>query len=159
EKDKPDPFSKENTAFSKIVQYAGTLKAGEPDELEPGSDLKLVIHFVGDIHQPLHTATDQDRGGNCVFIRREISATEKAPREKLHHAWDTSLVEDNLGADSKVIARHLLGRYRQLTAKERAAARGPTPSDTRVLVRAWHIQSHNLAVSDAYKPLVPHVPL
>src|SRR5262249_37585104 len=39
--------------------------------------LKYLLHFVGDVHQPLHTATrvdpdigHEDRGGNCVGILR-----------------------------------------------------------------------------------------
>lgn len=30
--------------------------------------LRFVIHFAGDIHQPLHTTTNNDRGGNCVPV-------------------------------------------------------------------------------------------
>lgn len=156
ESDTPDPFQKDNTAYTKIVHYAGTLKAGEPDELEPGSDLKLLIHFVGDIHQPLHCATDQDRGGNCVSVRLSSAA-----HEKLHHAWDTSIVEASLGADPRTVSSHLDRHYRQLPASEKTAVRGPDLATTRVgeAVRAWVMQSHNLALSSAYKPLNPPVPL
>ncbi len=40
--------------------------------------LRYLIHFVGDLHQPLHTTTNDDRGGNCVpvaFFDREPEKT------------------------------------------------------------------------------------
>ncbi|KAK4199596.1 putative nuclease S1 precursor [Triangularia verruculosa] len=51
---------------------------------------KFVIHFVGDIHQPLHTE-DVARGGNGIrvtFDGRELN---------LHHVWDTSIAEKLVG--------------------------------------------------------------
>jgi hypothetical protein len=60
-------------------------------------DLAFLIHFVGDIHQPLHAATDADRGGNCIDV-------ESHPRARnLHAAWDTAVVyklEDTLDSGS-----------------------------------------------------------
>ena len=58
----------------------------------------FVIHFVGDLHQPLHAATNNDRGGNCVpveFFHQEPkeSATGENFRPNLHGIWDTDLVE------------------------------------------------------------------
>src|SRR5262249_22815151 len=57
--------------------------------------LKFLLHFVGDIHQPLHAITHvdpdthvEDRGGNCVGILR---GNAKNPA-RLHAYWDTALV-------------------------------------------------------------------
>jgi len=30
--------------------------------------LKYLLHFVGDVHQPLHASDNHDRGGNCVLL-------------------------------------------------------------------------------------------
>jgi hypothetical protein len=63
--------------------------------------LKFLLHFVGDMHQPLHASDNQDRGGNCVMVR--------SPEEgvvNLHHYWDTTLV-DALGSSPGAIATHL----------------------------------------------------
>jgi hypothetical protein len=62
--------------------------------------LKFVIHFVGDIHQPLHAADDNDRGGNQVFVR--IGGRT----DKLHAWWDTGLVNP-LGATPSDVAEAL----------------------------------------------------
>ena len=53
--------------------------------------LKFVIHFVGDIHQPLHCVDrNGDKGGNAqlVFYREQKAATN------LHRVWDTFILRD-----------------------------------------------------------------
>src|SRR5215471_16762881 len=37
-------WASSDTAFARIIKYAGTIKARMPDELEPGSDLEFVAH-------------------------------------------------------------------------------------------------------------------
>lgn len=51
---------------------------------------KFVIHFVGDIHQPLHTE-NVARGGNGIHVLWEHSQVN------LHHVWDSSIAEKMLG--------------------------------------------------------------
>jgi hypothetical protein len=58
--------------------------------------LALVVHFMGDLHQPLHDEDNGDRGGNDVQILTKdsgVSGTE------LHGLWDTPLVAKALGRD------------------------------------------------------------
>jgi hypothetical protein len=63
--------------------------------------LKWVIHFVGDVHQPLHAADDNDRGGNEVWV------TLDGKTDKLHSVWDTALVNE-LGDTPADIATSLI---------------------------------------------------
>ncbi|HEX9545639.1 MAG TPA: S1/P1 nuclease, partial [Pyrinomonadaceae bacterium] len=60
--------------------------------------LRLIIHFVGDIHQPLHCATkvssanpDGDRGGNLVSIIIPGEGKAKVKKSNLHSYWDGGL--------------------------------------------------------------------
>ena len=48
--------------------------------------LRFLIHFLGDIHQPLHATTNADAGGNCVAV------TGFAEPTQLHATWDIELV-------------------------------------------------------------------
>ena len=50
--------------------------------------LKFDIHFVGDIHQPLHAGHGEDRGGNNVAVHFRGELTN------LHAAWDGQIYED-----------------------------------------------------------------
>jgi len=48
--------------------------------------LKFVVHFVGDIHQPLHAGYRADRGGNRYQVRFEGRGSN------LHKVWDSGLL-------------------------------------------------------------------
>jgi hypothetical protein len=59
--------------------------------------LRFIIHFVGDIHQPLHCSTrvdrdhpEGDRGGND-FLVKVRDANGKSKTVKLHSYWDGGL--------------------------------------------------------------------
>lgn len=49
--------------------------------------LKFVVHYVGDVHQPLHAGYADDKGGNTAQIRY----FEKG--SNLHRVWDSGLIE------------------------------------------------------------------
>ena len=53
---------------------------------ERADALKFVIHFMGDIHQPLHTGFAEDAGGVSIKLGSE-------PRLSLHQMWDYGLTE------------------------------------------------------------------
>ncbi len=59
--------------------------------------LRFLIHFVGDVHQPLHCVDNDDRGGNSVRVRLNGTQTN------LHAVWDSSIVE-TLGLSASAIA-------------------------------------------------------
>lgn len=74
----------------KIPEMVQRIKAGDSTPrpsgaaFAPDKELRFLVHFLGDIHQPLHCATDADAGGNCV---KTINLTNE-----LHAVWDTPLV-------------------------------------------------------------------
>jgi hypothetical protein len=49
--------------------------------------LKVLLHLVGDIHQPLHCGYGTDKGGNEVKLRFFYKSTD------LHSVWDTEILE------------------------------------------------------------------
>ena len=74
-----------NCVTSKIDEYAHRLRGGNYDKWGSAGDLAFLIHLVGDIHQPLHTTTNADRGGTCQQVNVVPS------EENLHFAWDPRL--------------------------------------------------------------------
>lgn len=67
--------------------------------------LIFVVHLLGDLHQPLHLADNQDRGGNDTWVRLPH---DREPR-RLHAVWDTQLVRRLLkGQPVQAFARDLL---------------------------------------------------
>ena len=72
---------------------------------------RSVVHFVGDLHQPLHAGYRRDRGGNRYQVHWEGRATN------LHAIWDTPVL----------VSRHLDWRAQ---AKELARSPWPTARGT-----------------------------
>ncbi|WP_338026491.1 S1/P1 nuclease [Bradyrhizobium acaciae] len=87
----------------KIQEFAAELANPATDSEEQVAALKFLLHFVGDVHQPLHSSDDHDRGGNA----KRVSAAGLSAGN-LHHFWDTEFV-DQLGPDPRTIASDLIG--------------------------------------------------
>ncbi len=69
--------------------------------------LRVLVHLVGDIHQPLHSADHDDLGGNDVTVAFTLSDGEH--ETDLHTAWDTDLVLASFaGANVPAMAQSLL---------------------------------------------------
>ena len=49
--------------------------------------LKLLVHFMGDLHQPMHVGRKEDKGGNTVQVKWFGSGTN------LHSVWDSKMIE------------------------------------------------------------------
>lgn len=77
----------ESCVIDKIAQFHAELSDPAVPEAERRLALKFLLHFVGDLHQPLHSADDGDRGGNDKIAR--LPGGDPAP---LHHYWDTVFV-------------------------------------------------------------------
>ena len=97
--------------IDKIDEFAAELAAPTTPAAERLLALKFMLHFVGDVHQPLHASDHQDRGGNCVRIALGDPRTSN-----LHAYWDTGVLEP-LGADPQAAAVALAARITPSQAK------------------------------------------
>ncbi|MDZ7645954.1 MAG: S1/P1 nuclease [Cytophagales bacterium] len=52
-----------------IEKFTKDLKAGKLTPKQEQEYLKMLIHMVGDMHQPLHVGKPGDRGGNDVKVK------------------------------------------------------------------------------------------
>lgn len=71
-------------AIEKII---GELKAGGLTSEQEATNLKFLVHLVGDIHQPMHVGNGEDRGGNDTKVEWFGSSTN------LHSVWDSRMIE------------------------------------------------------------------
>ena len=103
-------FTSVNDVVHAIKRCVGVLERADnrPDDFTKSQALRLLVHFVGDIHQPLHCGTGfydlsdlshpvlitdprlcvgkpNDRGGNDLFFGSDSN-------QELHALWDDSLV-------------------------------------------------------------------
>jgi len=121
---------------SATAQFEQQLRTGSAAQRAAG--LRYLIHLTGDAFQPLHTADNRDRGGNCV--RTRLPGRKRAT--SLHEDWDSVLLRRAMGrATPAVYAQRLDRGYGR---RYRTEATDPA---------AWVWASHELAVRAAYGPL------
>ncbi len=130
--------------------------------------LRYVIHFVGDIHQPLHATTNDDMGGNCVpvtFFDRapmETNPERESYSPNLHGIWDVGIIEhfappqDPQAPTPEQVAEEL-GEAEKLDRDFRA--RFPSWQPGPIDFAAWAWESHALAEKVAYGKLPHAIPI
>jgi len=88
--------------------------------------LKMLIHFVGDLHQPMHASRAEDKGGNNIQVQWFGEGSN------LHRVWDKNLIE-SYGMTYSELAAELI----DVDRKERKAIQEGTIYD-------WVDESHKI---------------
>ena len=70
-----------------IGYFSARLGAEGLGRAERREALRFLVHFIVDIHQPLHVGLEEDRGGNS------ISLAFRGEETNLHRFWDTHAIE------------------------------------------------------------------
>jgi hypothetical protein len=77
----------EGDVITAITQMVNVLKTPSSTLEEKQNALKFIVHFVGDIHQPLHVGRPSDHGGNSIKIQ-----FEGWNNSNLHQLWDSLMI-------------------------------------------------------------------
>jgi len=104
-----------NCVVDRITMFSQVFADRSRTTEERVEALKFLVHFVGDIHQPMH-AIGEARGGNDIHVKA-FGATECGEHPcNLHFSWDVGLIEHTgLSEDqyvrriNRMIAREKLG--------------------------------------------------
>jgi len=123
------------------------------DTSRPASErakaLRYVIHFVGDIHQPLHDSDNDDHGGNCTAL---TFYNQEKP-VNLHAIWDYRIIARELETrkmSQAVLASELDAQFSSHWADWGAAKADPD---------AWAWEGNAIAKSVVYGDLKPAIPV
>jgi len=82
-----------------IERFSARLGDGRLGDAERAEALRFLVHFVVDLHQPLHVGLAEDRGGNTIELRFRGEPTN------LHRFWDTDAIAwADLSLDAYVAA-------------------------------------------------------
>jgi hypothetical protein len=93
--------------------------------------LKYIVHFVADVHQPLHAGYADDKGGN----RYQVQAFGRGTN--LHALWDTGLIQNWPGGASELLS-------------ELSGIRAPSSDAT--APAQWAEESCRIVASDGFYP-------
>ncbi|MBL4708831.1 MAG: S1/P1 nuclease [Flavobacteriales bacterium] len=84
--------AKGGDSYEAIGRMIAILKNPEAKTEEKRNAVRMLVHLVGDFHQPLHVGNGEDRGGNQVKIKWFYKDSN------LHRIWDSGMIDDkNLG--------------------------------------------------------------
>jgi nuclease S1 len=78
---------KEGCVITKIDDFRKILADTSRPRLERAEALKFLVHFVEDMHQPVHVGHRDDRGGNDLQVQFFDRGSN------LHSVWDSGLIE------------------------------------------------------------------
>ena len=81
------PKSEKGDIIVAIGKCISKLKDNKASKEDKAFHLKLLVHFLGDLHQPLHVGIAEDRGGNELQVRWFDEGVN------LHHVWDERIIE------------------------------------------------------------------
>jgi S1/P1 Nuclease len=99
-----------NCASAQIPRQFAILSDTSKTKVERQQALRFLVHMVGDIHQPLHTADDSDLGGNRKPVFMPMS---NFPRN-LHSVWDSDIVKVAFrGRSETEVARDLINEHQK----------------------------------------------
>lgn len=121
-----------NCVSAQIVRDAKTLADRRAPTAERVRALVFLIHFVGDLHQPLHAGDKGDKGGNDA---KAAYGTFTANRLNLHSVWDGYLAERAISTPPGLVRRY--------SAAERARAAAGSVTD-------WSRESWQVARDATY---------
>lgn len=123
-----------NCVSAQITRDMKLLKDPKVPLRERVQALVFLVHFVGDLHMPLHAGDRGDLGGNRVKAAYGVYATE---RLNLHSIWDGLLAERAISTPPSIV--------RTYSPAERATIAAGTVED-------WSRESWEVSRDYAYAP-------
>jgi len=78
---------KGDCVIAELARAQTDLKNHSLTKAKRAEALKFIVHFVGDLHQPLHCSDNGDRGGNDVHVKIFGKTSN------LHRVWDSDIID------------------------------------------------------------------
>ena len=161
---KPNP-KKGDCAVAELDRLREELRC-TPGDKEKAEALKFAVHFVGDIHQPLHTVGDAI-GGNAIMVDVFMRGQKNcgAPCElahmpsNFHKAWDGDLINKMVWDWGAYVDRLEAGWLTSDEAKQEGADHSPIDRATivkwaeethKAAEKVWNLKPANNVLDDTY---------
>ncbi len=107
-----------NCVSAQITRDVALLRDKHTTEVERVKALAFLIHFVGDLHQPLHAEDRDDEGGNKIPAAWGIYAPN---RFNFHSVWDGPLAERAATTGPSLVRRYTPAEKASLGAGDAAS--------------------------------------
>jgi hypothetical protein len=147
--DSVDGKDRPGCLFTGLPYELDILKDPNRSAAERAAALRYVIHFIGDLHQPLHTTGNDDQGGNCT----SVTLFEDPKRANLHGVWDYGIIGHFLKTANQTPAQ--LATDLDL----RFHSKGDGWLHDQIDFGKWIWEGHHIAEKVTYDRLRPKLPL
>ena len=81
--------SDKGDVYLAINQCIDIIESDSASDSDKSFYLKLLVHFVGDLHQPLHIGRYEDRGANRIYVKWF------GRNSNLHRVWDSEMINSH----------------------------------------------------------------
>lgn len=78
--------SEEGDLVQAVRKCVAVLKDKNASREDKQFHLKMLVHFVGDLHQPFHAGHSEDKGGNDIQVRWFNDGSN------IHRVWDSEMI-------------------------------------------------------------------
>jgi len=85
---KEDAINPEGDIVQGIKTCILNIRSKTTTKDEKAFALKMLIHFMGDLHMPLHAGNTEDKGGNTINVKWF------GQNSNLHRVWDSDMIDD-----------------------------------------------------------------
>jgi hypothetical protein len=132
---------KGDCAINAITRSKGKLADNGASAADRKEALMFLVHFVGDLHQPLHTVKDY-KGGNGLRVSFFVDPLKKKlEKTNLHVVWDTYVIRATAYDWGSYVT---LLEINWLPGKDAVSLSGGSPID-------WALQAHQAAIDVAFE--------
>jgi hypothetical protein len=128
-----------------LERVVAELKSKKLDRQKEIEALKILIHLVGDLHQPLHVGCCDDAGGNRVRVKWFRDDTS------LHSVWDSNMIDgtklsySELGASLGVPDEATIRKWQSTGIREWAS------ESMTYRTQVYNVEKGNLGYEYGYK--------
>lgn len=120
------PKNKNGDVIETLNRLMREIKSGKLTTEKEAEHVKMILHLVGDIHQPLHVGCCDDQGGNKVRLKWFGEDTN------LHRVWDSDMIDG-----TKLSFTELAYSLKELSETEKLKIQSTSVED-------WAIESMSL---------------
>ncbi len=116
----------EGDIYKAINTCIDILKNKNSTEEDQVFHLKMLVHLMGDLHQPMHVGRVEDKGGNTIQLQWFKKGTN------LHRVWDSELID------------HFGMSYKELAENRQQVSKGQVNAWQQGSVLDWLTETHRL---------------
>jgi len=139
--------NKNGDVIQTIERLIKELKSKNISAAQEVEYIKMLIHLIGDVHQPLHVGAGNDRGGN------DVKVMWFSVNSNLHRIWDTDMIDDTKLSYTELAASLENPNETQIQEWQKSSVRDWAKESMELRHQAYNYNKGRLGYEYAYQYL------